>query len=60
MTNKEDLCKLNDLGLQFVTNLIQEIERRGLRHEGIYRLVGIMSKVDLLLRKALTSKTSER
>ena len=60
MTNKEDLCKLNEIGLQFVINVIAEIEKRGLEHEGIYRLVGISSKVDLLLQNALTPKTAPR
>ena len=59
-TNKEDLCKLNDLGLQFIKNVIREIERRGLDHEGLYRLVGLMSRVDLLLQNALNAKTANR
>jgi len=43
-----------------VKNVIAEIERRGVQHEGIYRLVGITSKVDLLLQNALTPKTAPR
>ncbi|XP_076819456.1 rho GTPase-activating protein 26-like isoform X2 [Clavelina lepadiformis] len=50
--------QLNDLGFDCVKQLIAEIERRGVDHEGIYRLVGVMSKVDLLLRKANSPATA--
>nr|CAB3222848.1 rho GTPase-activating protein 26 [Phallusia mammillata] len=50
---KEGRFKLDDTGFKFVEKVIAEIEHRGVEHEGIYRLVGVMSKVDLLLQQAL-------
>lgn len=51
---------LDETGVKFVEKLICEIERRGVEHHGIYRLVGVMSKVDNLLSKGLNSETASR
>lgn len=57
---KEGRFKLDETGFTFVEKVIAEIERRGVEHEGIYRLVGVMSKVDLLLQQALDPDLCDR
>jgi len=56
---KESKFTLNETGFKFVERVIAEIERRGVEHEGIYRLVGVMSKVDLLLKQGVDPETCE-
>lgn len=48
---------LNDAGMEFVENVIAEIERRGVDTEGIYRLVGVSSRVDRLMHLMMDPKT---
>uniref|UniRef100_F6UY72 Uncharacterized protein n=1 Tax=Ciona intestinalis TaxID=7719 RepID=F6UY72_CIOIN len=56
---KEGQFKLDETGFKFVEHVIAEIERRGVEHEGIYRLVGVLSKVDLLLNQAVSPATCD-
>jgi len=56
--NDKPKYELNDAGIRFVGELITEIERRGVDYEGIYRLVGVLSKVDLLLEKSLCASSA--
>ncbi|XP_039273762.1 rho GTPase-activating protein 26-like isoform X2 [Styela clava] len=47
---KPEEFDLNETSIKFVKDVIEEIERRGVNAEGIYRLVGVSSKVDRLLQ----------
>uniref|UniRef100_A0A8C8FBM5 Rho GTPase activating protein 10 n=1 Tax=Oncorhynchus tshawytscha TaxID=74940 RepID=A0A8C8FBM5_ONCTS len=42
-------AQLNDVGLSFVKNAINAIETRGINDQGLYRVVGVSSKVQKLL-----------
>lgn len=47
---KPEEFRVNETSVKFVENVIAEIERRGVEAEGIYRLVGVSSKVDKILQ----------
>lgn len=49
---------LDELGFHFVRQCIEVIESRGLDDEGLYRLVGVSSKVNKLTQMALGMKHS--
>uniref|UniRef100_H2ZLM6 SH3 domain-containing protein n=1 Tax=Ciona savignyi TaxID=51511 RepID=H2ZLM6_CIOSA len=51
--------KLDENGFRVIEKVIAEIERRGVEHEGIYRLVGVLSKVDFLLQQAVNPATCD-
>jgi hypothetical protein len=40
---------LDDSGIDFVKKCIQVIERRGLDEQGLYRVVGMQSKVNSIV-----------
>jgi hypothetical protein len=40
---------LDDSGIDFIKKCIQVIERRGLDEQGLYRVVGMQSKVNSLV-----------
>ncbi len=40
------LDELDDSGIDFIKKCIQVIERRGLDEQGLYRVVGMQSKVN--------------
>uniref|UniRef100_A0A8C5FFG7 Rho GTPase activating protein 10 n=1 Tax=Gadus morhua TaxID=8049 RepID=A0A8C5FFG7_GADMO len=42
-------AQLDDLGMGFVQNSINAIEKRGINDQGLYRVVGVSSKVQKLL-----------
>ncbi|XP_019723286.1 rho GTPase-activating protein 10-like [Hippocampus comes] len=42
-------AQLDDVGLTFVKNSISAIETRGINDQGLYRVVGVSSKVQKLL-----------
>lgn len=44
---------LDEIGFAFVRQCIEAIESRGLDDEGLYRLVGVSSKVNKLTQMAL-------
>lgn len=46
-----DFCsdELDEAGIDFVKKCIQIIERRGLNEQGLYRIVGMQSKVNSLV-----------
>ncbi len=46
---KEWIDELDDSGIDFVKKCIQVIERRGLDEQGLYRVVGMQSKVNSLV-----------
>uniref|UniRef100_H2ZLM3 Uncharacterized protein n=1 Tax=Ciona savignyi TaxID=51511 RepID=H2ZLM3_CIOSA len=55
----EGQFKLDENGFRVIEKVIAEIERRGVEHEGIYRLVGVLSKVDFLLQQAVNPATCD-
>ncbi|XP_018591539.2 rho GTPase-activating protein 10 [Scleropages formosus] len=42
-------AQLNEIGISFVKNCINAIEKRGINDQGLYRVVGVSSKVQKLL-----------
>uniref|UniRef100_A0A3Q3VZC3 Rho GTPase-activating protein 10 n=1 Tax=Mola mola TaxID=94237 RepID=A0A3Q3VZC3_MOLML len=52
-------AQLDDVGLSFVKNSISAIEKRGINDQGLYRIVGVSSKVQKLLTLMIDEKTNE-
>ncbi|KTG04607.1 hypothetical protein cypCar_00005264 [Cyprinus carpio] len=52
-------AQLDDLGISFVKNSINAIETRGINDQGLYRVVGVSSKVQKLLSFMIESATPE-
>ena len=44
-----NLDELDESGIDFVKKCIQVIERRGLNEQGLYRVVGMQSKVNSIV-----------
>lgn len=58
--NKEEERILDETGIQFITKCIEVLESRGLDEQGLYRIVGVSSKVTKLLQMGLDRRKSER
>ncbi|KAL1489895.1 hypothetical protein ABEB36_013822 [Hypothenemus hampei] len=58
-TNEESYT-LDEVGIQFVKKCIETLEKRGLEEQGIYRVVGVTSKVNKLLTMGLDRRKSEK
>lgn len=56
---KQDGCLLDETGFAFVKNCIDAIEARGLEDQGLYRIVGVSSKVTKLTQLAFDPKRTE-
>ncbi|XP_077574994.1 rho GTPase-activating protein 10 isoform X2 [Stigmatopora nigra] len=52
-------AQLDDVGLTFVKNSISAIESRGINDQGLYRVVGVSSKVQKLLSLMIDEKSIE-
>ncbi|XP_056442331.1 rho GTPase-activating protein 10 isoform X2 [Gadus chalcogrammus] len=52
-------AQLDDLGMGFVQNSINAIEKRGINDQGLYRVVGVSSKVQKLLALMIEEKSHE-
>lgn len=52
--------QLDDTGIQFVRRCIDVLESRGLEEQGLYRVVGVSSKVNKLLTMGLDKRKSEK
>uniref|UniRef100_A0A667XU71 Rho GTPase activating protein 10 n=1 Tax=Myripristis murdjan TaxID=586833 RepID=A0A667XU71_9TELE len=52
-------AQLDDVGLCFVKNSISAIETRGISDQGLYRVVGVSSKVQKLLSLMIDEKSTE-
>uniref|UniRef100_A0A673HYW7 Rho GTPase-activating protein 10-like n=1 Tax=Sinocyclocheilus rhinocerous TaxID=307959 RepID=A0A673HYW7_9TELE len=52
-------AQLDDVGISFVKNSINAIETRGINDQGLYRVVGVSSKVQKLLSLMIESATPE-
>ncbi len=51
---------LDEAGFLFVTRSVQVLESRGLEEQGLYRVVGVASKVTRLLTMGLDRRKSDR
>ena len=51
---------LDESGFNFITQCFQTLENRGLEDEGLYREVGVASKVTKLLSDGLDEKKLEK
>uniref|UniRef100_A0A8C9WS22 Rho GTPase activating protein 10 n=1 Tax=Scleropages formosus TaxID=113540 RepID=A0A8C9WS22_SCLFO len=51
-------AQLNEIGISFVKNCINAIEKRGINDQGLYRVVGVSSKVQKLLNIMTGEETS--
>ncbi|KAJ8000663.1 hypothetical protein DPEC_G00182700 [Dallia pectoralis] len=51
-------AQLDDVGLSFVKNAISAIESRGVNDQGLYRVVGVSSKVQKLLSLMIDEKSN--
>uniref|UniRef100_A0A673WCY4 Rho GTPase activating protein 10 n=1 Tax=Salmo trutta TaxID=8032 RepID=A0A673WCY4_SALTR len=52
-------AQLDDVGLSFVKNAINAIETRGINDQGLYRVVGVSSKVQKLLSLMIDEKSND-
>uniref|UniRef100_A0A4W5LN49 Rho GTPase activating protein 10 n=1 Tax=Hucho hucho TaxID=62062 RepID=A0A4W5LN49_9TELE len=52
-------AQLDDVGLSFVRNAINAIETRGINDQGLYRVVGVSSKVQKLLSLMIDEKSND-
>uniref|UniRef100_A0A8C5DHV3 Rho GTPase activating protein 10 n=1 Tax=Gouania willdenowi TaxID=441366 RepID=A0A8C5DHV3_GOUWI len=52
-------AQLDEVGLSFVKNSISAIETRGINDQGLYRVVGVSSKVQKLLSLMIDEKTND-
>ncbi|CAG2165864.1 unnamed protein product [Oppiella nova] len=53
LPQQQEDCHLDDLGFTFVQKCIHVIEKRGLEDQGLYRVVGVASKVNRLIQLCL-------
>lgn len=51
---------LDDVGINFVNRCIEVLENRGLEEQGLYRVVGVTSKVNKLLAMGLDRRKPDR
>lgn len=56
----EDTYQLDDSGFQFITKCINALESRGLVDQGLYRLVGVNSKVNKLTTMGLDRRKADK
>ncbi|RUS85121.1 hypothetical protein EGW08_007126 [Elysia chlorotica] len=57
---KTEDTMLDDIGFNFMRRSIATIESRGLSEQGLYRVVGVNSKVNNLLKVALDAKKADK
>ncbi|XP_056010534.1 rho GTPase-activating protein 26-like isoform X2 [Ostrea edulis] len=58
-TSSED-SSLDDIGFAFIKRCITSVEARGLQEQGLYRLVGVNSKVNKLMSQGLDPKKRDK
>ncbi|XP_023231800.1 rho GTPase-activating protein 26-like [Centruroides sculpturatus] len=56
----QEKYEIDDIGFSFVKKCIEVIESQGLEDEGLYRLVGVNSKVNKLTQIALDKQKIEK
>ncbi|XP_061107152.1 rho GTPase-activating protein 10-like isoform X1 [Conger conger] len=52
-------AELDEVGFSFVNNCVNAIEKRGICDQGLYRVVGVSSKVQRLLSMMIEEKTGD-
>ncbi|XP_053478068.1 rho GTPase-activating protein 10 isoform X1 [Ictalurus furcatus] len=52
-------AQLDDVGVSFVRNSINAVEARGINDQGLYRVVGVSSRVQKLLSLMIDEKSSD-
>lgn len=52
--------QLDEVGIQFINKCIEVLESRGLEDQGIYRVVGVTSKVSKLLSMGLDRRKGDK
>ncbi|XP_013084458.2 rho GTPase-activating protein 26-like isoform X3 [Biomphalaria glabrata] len=57
---KTEDSNLDDVGFNFIKRSLAAIESRGLQEQGLYRVVGVNSKVNNLIKIALDPKKTEK
>ncbi|CAG5135137.1 unnamed protein product [Candidula unifasciata] len=57
---KTEESMLDEIGFNFIRKSIAAIESRGLQEQGLYRVVGVNSKVNNLLKVALDPKKADK
>lgn len=57
---KSEEWQLDEVGFAFVTKCIEVLEARGLDEQGLYRVVGVASKVNKLLTMGLDRRKNEK
>ncbi|XP_053975640.1 rho GTPase-activating protein Graf-like isoform X2 [Hylaeus anthracinus] len=60
VSTKSEETVLNDTGFMFVSKCIAALEKRGLEEQGLYRVVGVASKVNKLLAMGLDRRKLEK
>ncbi|XP_070805202.1 rho GTPase-activating protein 10 [Pituophis catenifer annectens] len=58
-TQKEGSAQLDKIGFTILRKCISAIERRGINDQGLYRVVGVSSKVQRLLNLLMDAKTCD-
>uniref|UniRef100_A0A8C6XJW3 Rho GTPase-activating protein 10 n=1 Tax=Naja naja TaxID=35670 RepID=A0A8C6XJW3_NAJNA len=58
-TQKEGSAQLDKIGFTILRKCISAIEKRGINDQGLYRVVGVSSKVQRLLNLLMDAKTCE-
>ncbi|XP_048525950.1 rho GTPase-activating protein 26-like [Dendroctonus ponderosae] len=58
--SNEESYDLDDVGRHFVKRCIEVLEKRGLEEQGIYRVVGVTSKVNKLLTMGLDRRKADK
>lgn len=59
-SSKSEETSLDETGFRFVSKCIEVLEKRGLEETGLYRMVGLNSKVTKLLQMCLDKRKPER
>lgn len=59
-SSKAEETVLDEVGFKFVNRCIEVLEKRGLEETGLYRMVGLNSKVTKLLQMGLDKRKSDR
>lgn len=59
-TPRDEEYVLDEIGFAFVRKCIEVLEKRGLEEEGLYRVSGVSTKINKLLKQGLDPKKTEQ
>ena len=60
VATKDEEYILDEIGFAFVRKCIEVLEKRGLEEEGLYRVSGVSTKINKLLKQGLDPKKTEQ